>query len=455
MHAIRRWLSVLRTLTPSRPHALTPLLCLLLPTLATTAQAQYTSPGSGMNITPNRKEQLDRAIEDARWNLGPVRVQPWFGISNISYRDNIPTAPVDASGQQATTDDVTATGGAGLKLYLPFARDAGVLAAYAQPQYTWWNELDERNQLLGNYGAGLFTFFGRLELEATATRTEHLEITTTEVLDQLPATIDTLQAKSQVEVTSAIALAGSVSYSETSYDAEEGFDPALGLAARALDRNTTTSRLSLRYLLKSNRGYLGAGVQVEETEFDGAFGNRGNDGESVFFEMLLRGNKMDLDLDLVERDLQPTAGSTFEGYEATTGRAAVVLRPGWRFDFRLYGSRSLQYSLVDADQFFQEDRQGIGTGIELSSRMQMTAFYEVGENDYQGTLDGQLARADEDLTAYGADLHIELGRNLGLRIGARQTEIDSQNPLLDRELTEVTVGLSFGGIGWGGEGAGL
>jgi hypothetical protein len=43
--------------------------------------------------------------------------------------------------------------------------------------------------------------------------------------------------------------------------------------------------------------YLGAGVQVEETELDSAFGNRGNDGESVFFEMLLRGNKMDLDFD--------------------------------------------------------------------------------------------------------------------------------------------------------------
>ena len=417
------------------------------PELRAQASVGFTAPGSGMQLAPDRREQLDRAIEQARWNLGPVRIQPWIGIRNAGYRDNV----VTAEGEE--TDDVTATGGAGLKLYLPFARGDGVLAGYGTPEYTWWNELDERNELRGRYGLGLFTFLGRLQLEATSEWSEDYEIATAELLDRIPVERTRTRLGAQVEITSAVAVAGSADLEEVDHQIDEGFaGPAL--AAFRLDQETTRFRGSVRYLLRGENGHVGLGVQTEETDFD-ATDIRDNEGESLFAEARLRGNRIDLDLTAVQRDLEASAGSQFPGFEETTGSAALRLHPGWRFDVQLYASRDLRYSLVDAAGFFQEDRQGLGIRSEVTSRAELLVFYEIGENDFGIDTGAReiLERPDEDLTAWGAQTGLRIGESLSVVFGVRQTEIDSPRPELDRELQEILLSVNLGELTLGRGGA--
>lgn len=407
----------------------------------------FTSPGSGMQMVPDRKAQLDRAIEEARWNLGPVRVQPWIGIRNAGYRDNV----VTAEGEE--TDDVTATAGAGLKLYLPFARGEGVFAGYGTPEYTWWNELDDRNELQGRYGLGLFTFLGRLQLEATAERIEEYRIASAELLDPIPVERTRSRLGAQLELTSAVAVAGSADLDVVEHDVSEGFG-GRALDAFRLDQESTVFRGSLRYLLRGDRGHVGLGVQSEETDFD-ASDVRDNEGESLFAEARLRGNRLDLDLSAVQRDLEASSGSEFPGFEETTGSVAARLRPGWRFDVQLYASRSLRYSLVEAEGFFQEDRQGLGVQGEVTSRGRLLVFYEIGSNEFdvQAGAPGVDDRPDEDLTAYGAQAGVRIGETLSLTFGARRTEIDSPRPELDREIQEILFSVNLGELVLGQGGA--
>src|SRR5690242_10402067 len=85
----------------------------LLVATAAPALAQYRTAGTGFELFPSRKDQLTKAADAARWNLGPLRVAPWLGLRDVTYvREQSPTGG-------SARGDLTATAGAGLKVYLP------------------------------------------------------------------------------------------------------------------------------------------------------------------------------------------------------------------------------------------------------------------------------------------------------------------------------------------------
>ena len=410
----------------------------LLASLAPAA-AQMSPAGTGAVIPAPRQEQLEAALEEARWNLGPWRVAPWIGIENVGY-----VRGEQFSGAAADEDDdgdLTATAGAGLRAYLPFRSEA-MLAVHALPRYNWWQDDSERNAVIGRYGVGFFGFFNRLQTEVSARRVEDVGFLSADRLVQQPIRDDVALASAQLRLGGSTALFGSTTLGRTRV-LDTDADLAAG-AATLLDRDRQESRLGARYLLRGEQGYLGAGVLREQTDFVDAELERSSEGTSWYAEAMLRGNNMDVLLGYDQRDLEAQEGGEFPGFAGSTGRAALAFRPGHRLRLQLYGRRDLGYSAAAVDRFTEEQRVGLGVQLPIG-RGQIDGFYEQGDDRYFGEL-----AVTEDVTAYGASIGFRLGRFFGLSVGGRTTRFEPPGGP-EREIREVQGGL---GLSWGSSGGG-
>ena len=406
---------------------------LLLLVATAPAVAQYREAGAELQIQPNRKDQLEGAMQEAPWHLGKARLAPWIGLRSVDY-----VRELDAQGRQRP-GDWTATAGAGLRGYLKLGTHA-IAAAHAITEYSWWQKQDERNAPLGRYGLGLFGWFNRVEGEVTARRDEDVSFLSSDQLVREPTRNETLAASAQVRVLGSIAVFGGVTSDRTRIDATSDLtavDPAL-----LLDRDGTQVRGGLRYLLRGSRGYVGAGAFSERTEFQGGVSDaaRSNKGSSWYAESQVRGNHIDISLQYDHRDLEAD-DSAFPGYSAGDGRATISLHPGWRLRYQLYGSRQLQYSAQALGTFIEEERKGAGVNLTIG-KGGLQVFYETGGNDYFGT-----AARHEDVTARGAWLDFPI-RRINFRVGARQTDFEPAGGP-KRTLREAlgAATLSFGGPG--------
>jgi hypothetical protein len=403
------------------------------------AAAQMSTAGTGAGIPAPRQEQLEAALEEARWHLGPWRVAPWIGIENVGYVRGEQLAGDD--GDDEDDGDLTATAGAGFRAYLPFRSEA-MLAVHALPRYNWWQENSDRNAVIGRYGVGLFGFFNRLQTEISARRVEDLGFLSADRLVQQPIRADQALASAQLRIAGSTALFGSTMLDRTRI-LDTDADLAAG-AATLLDRDRQETRLGARYLLRGEQGYLGAGVLREQTDFVDAELERSSEGTSWYAEAMLRGNKMDVLLGYDQRDLEAQEGGEFPGFSGSTGRAALAFRPGHRLRFHLYGRRGLGYSAAAVDRFTEEQRVGLGVQLPIG-RGQIDGFYEQGDDRYFGELD-----LTEDVTAYGASVGFRLGRFFGLSVGGRTTRFEPPGGP-EREIREAQGGLA---LSWGSSGGG-
>jgi hypothetical protein len=408
---------------------LAPALMLFL--LAAPAAAQYTSPGEGLLEPLDRKQALEDAWSNARFRLGAVKIQPSFSLQDVAFVD------VVDSNDPAIDSDLTATVGAGLAAYLRLGD--GFLAFQALPQYTWWQDLEDRRRLTGTYGLGYFGFFSRGEAELTAQRIDELAIPNLQVLDRVPVVNDELSAKLDLTLSGAFGGFAEASEFETTFDPDEGTGP-IGSLTGGLDRTTSTQTVGVRW--KSSRFKIGVGVQNQETEFAPGADDRSNDGTSIAYRFDFKGNRVSAGLDIVDTELEPSsAESRFEPVSTPTGNAWVAIKTGWRVSWRVYGSQQIVYTLLGAAASSEDQRTGLGLTMEISERSSLLGFYEVGTHRYAEVAG---SRREDDLTAFGATFTTEVWRGIRLRAGYTRLEIDSVIPGESKEVSTILAGLSFG-----------
>ena len=397
---------------------------------------QYTPPGGPDLSDTERKERLAEAVEQARWDLGSVRVDPWFGIRDVGYVDR---------GDDLTSGedpDLTASVGAGLRFYLPTGPDA-TLVAHALPEYTWWQDRDDRNRLNGRYGLGFFGFWNRLTLEATATRDDSLGVASAERQEKVNTRREALGGSAELGITRSLRFFVSALQQDASYllEDDERNDPFLSDLQR-LDRTEEVYRAGVRFV--TPRGYrVGVGVEASEADFEDPGADRSNSGESPYLEISKLEGPWVTELDLVLRSLDPEPGSSFEPFEEVTGRFALSRTTEARLQPSFYARRDLVYSLATGFSYFEESRFGGRLGVDIGWRLRLDGFVETGTNDYTASVPG-LTRSD-DVTVTGVALEIQLRRAAALRIGYTNEDFDSDVPGFDRTLESFQVSISLAG----------
>lgn len=404
--------------------------------------AQYTPPGGAAEEPGTRQEKLDRAIEDARWRLGAVRVEPWFGLREIGYVDDAPPAGA-AAGTDGGDGQATVTAGAGFKAYLPTGPKV-VLAAHALPEYIWAEEASLR-RANGRYGAGFFGFFNRLTVEATATRAQQLGVATPELLRRTDTRADQAAASLELNVLRSLYVFADSTLTRVENLADDADDPELAGLAR-LDREEQVSRAGLR--LKSRGGWLiGLGVERSDVDFESAgsgpaAGDRSNSGTAPVLELAHPEGRLQVVADVAWRSLEAKGGAPFVPFDGVTGSLRLGWGEGGRLQPAIYVFRNLVYALDPSYSYLESDRYGLSLGLRLGHRTLLAVFAEAGTDDYQPTELAPLR--DDDQLAYGASAALELGRSLHLSLGWSREEYDSNLPGRDRELTVVRGGLTLG-----------
>ena len=387
---------------------------------------QYTPPGGREEIA-DHKEQLAEAVAGSRWHLGSVRLDPAFWISDLSWVDN-PGSGVEA--------DFSARVGAGLRAYQPVGPNS-TIAAYALPEYVYWQERSEERRLNQRFGLGSFTYFNRLQLELSARRNEDFGYVSSETFQRTTLREDLLLLEVEVPLFQSIAVRARGAQSSWESLAE---DEVLDAVFTDLNRDDTTWRGGLRYY-PSEEFYFGGGVGHAESEFADEADDRSNSGDYWYAELGYDRPKLGFQLDYQQNELEAEEGSSFGTYDGWTGNARVEWRPRETVAVRLYGSQALAYSIGFGSAFVDEI-YGAGLLLKIGWRLQLDLYAETGTHSYEVELGG-FGQSD-DVETYGAILTSKLGERMEVGIAYRKSTISPETVLPDRELEEIRGMFSFG-----------
>lgn len=413
---------------------------ILLSSPAAAQFAQYTPPGGPDGRPESLQERLEGAMEEARWRLGPVRLEPWLGLKDVGWVDNLSGAE-----QEDTGGDLTATAGAGLRAYLPTGPKV-VWAAHVLPEYVWFRDHDELNDVNGRYGVGFFGSFNRLQAQATLTRDQELGIVSSERLERASSRSDELALDAELRLAGSLYLFASWSEGQSDYLNAVGTavgDPGGRSDLDQLDRTERITRGGLRFRTRGGWA-IGVGAERSQVDFEQAAADRSNSGTSP---VLVISSPLDrrlyLGIDLVLRSLEPAAESTFLPYDGVTGMFHLLVgSEDSRLQPSFYASRNLVYALTAPYSYYEADRIGAALTLNLGWRTSVRAFGEVGRDDY-AALDPDLKRQD-DVTAFGVSLGFGLRSGVQLTLGFSREEVSSDLPGADRSVTFVRSGVSFG-----------
>ncbi len=400
---------------------------------------EYRPPGGLVQPPADRKGALEKAAEDARWHLGPVRIAPWWQLRDIQYVDNAFGASEGKKG------DFTASLGAGLSAY--FRTGPKIYwRAQALPEYVWWHEATERRRLGGRYGLSAFAFWNHLTVEATGERTQEQKFVSPEVAALAQARSDRGTLALDLAITDRITLFAGAE--------EVGLRNLVSTSAGEapfdqFDRNESLLRGGARYRLP--RGFsIGVGVERAVVDFVDAPErvDRSSVGTSPFVQLRQQNEDHFFDLEVAARSADPRPGSSFVPFNSTTARLEAGFGTGNRLGTSVYGSRGIVYTLAAGYSYLEDDRVGGALNFEVSRRTNLRLFAEVGRNSYQVATPGTPKRRD-NLRAYGGALSLATGRSSSFGIHLSRIDLTSNLPGFDRSVTAVGAGLTLRSGGGG------
>jgi hypothetical protein len=422
-------------------------LALLAAAPAAAQFSQYTAPGSLLQRSTTKREQMEKALENARWHFGPFRLSPWFAIRDAAYVSDVFSGTSGGfAGAGEEDPDFTITLGAGLQGFVPFGSKTFVTID-ALPQFVWWQEQEERRRLNGYYGAGVFAFFNRLNAEATVRRAEEQGVLTPEFEQRIHSRQDRIAGTLELEITRALfVFASAEAFDIDTLTEDLGDDPRLPPFDQ-LDRQERVLRGGLEYR-SGDKLRLAAGVERSEVEFnlDETGRDRSSSGTSPVVEAAYTGPRIKIDGGLAFRSLEPEPGSEFVPFDEITGLVRASWTPRWRLSYSLYGGRSLDYSLDEGYSHFTADRLGLAISSKVGRTSAVNLFGETGVHDYAASGPGGVPRED-DFTAYGTSVQLRLRETVQLILGVVRTELDSDIPGLDRSLTVFQTGVEISAFG--------
>ena len=399
---------------------------------------QYSSPGTLRQPLEDLKTSLDTAIEEARWDLGAIRVEPVFGLGDVIYVTDVFQ---DEEGQLQS--DWTASVEAGFEAFLP-AGQKTILYAQAVPRYTWWNKQSERRQLNGTYSAEAYGFFNRLTWELGLGLQQQLQFATPEV-EQL-TTVRNEQAVAGFE----LGLGRSFYWfndwrlRKTRYNEGEPDDAGIAPFSRN-DRDDEILRSGIRLRTRDDVS-VGIGVALTDSEFQDPTFDRSNSGTSPFVEADYQRDDWFLYGEVYFLDLEPENESDFVAFSGVGGELGASWSPN-RVRYSFYYRRDLTYSLSEIYSYFTQDRYGIRVDFEVSRLATLGGFLETGVDDYE-TIDVLALPREDDFNGWGLTLSMQLWERVDFDVGFRERDYESTIDQFDRSSTQIRVGLTlsvFGG----------
>ena len=405
--------------------------------------AQYVAPGGVAEARESTHNVIQRSMNDARWRLGRFYLSPWIGAHDITYLDN-----VGGSSGKDKQSDFTATIGAGLRVYRPIG-SALTLAAFALPEYVWWQRLEGRRRVNGGYGAGLFADLGRSGFELSAVRTESATFLSRELEEPINVQSDVGSGRAEVHVVGDLSVFAAGTLQRYTFPGNE--DTAADIALLERDERVLNGGIAFSLPIGLR---VGLGAESSAVDFISPVRDRSHKGTAPVLELDLEDSLLLLKVRAAARHLRPTRGSSFPPYDRATGSFLLQVQPTGRAALQVFADRNLVFSVDSRWAYFDDTGYGLAVLTSLGSFASVRVFGERGTNGFTPYVAGGDQRLDDFVTV-GADLRFRLGR-VGLLVGARRTRYDSNLSSFDRSVTVLRSGISLGPEGispWGSGGS--
>ncbi len=398
---------------------------------------QYTNPGSGALVQPEVKPTLEKAMGDALWRFGDVRLQPILGLRNIGYVSNISGKPGDK------VDDYTATGVVGVKAYLPIGKKV-IFAAHALPEYAWWKSTTTLRTWQYRYGAGLFGYFNRLTVEAKFTADDQQSYLSNELESPANITNDKGELNFAVRVSGPFSVFFGGSQEKAKYQ-DNGLRAFFPASVDLLNRTETVARGGILYK-RANGFAVGLGYERDNTDFTRTARDRSNSGGGPLLTVQHSGSRWTASIDASYRTLREKTGASFREFKALSGSGTIGLKTGGRTQVNIYGSKGLFYTLAAGTDYADEQRLGISGQMLVGWRTDLRVYYESGQAKYRSAVDVLDSRRTDDFDTVGLEAQFKVGESATFRLGYNETQFNSNQSQFDRKLKNIQVSLNFGGV---------
>lgn len=399
---------------------------------ATGAAAQYTVLGGSAGPGAPEEETLRESVEEARWSVGPLRLQPWLGLRDVSYVRQ----QQSVSGEAAARDQLTVTVGAGLRAYAPVGSRV-VWAAHALPEYVWWQDDESKDGLNGRYGMGFFGYANRLRFHLSHRLVEQQDFFSDEVQELTSTSAATSSVGAEVQVVRGIHVYGS--WERQDIEGDAGDDVRFTLLDRVEDGWSAGVRL------RSHRGWtLGVGVREAEGNFDDGARDLSFESEALTFDLAASVRRFQIDLRIEDAELRPQPGSDLPPLEETFGDARLGFEPPGRVGYELFAQRQRSFSIFASRALVVTQEQGLRLFLELGRSWNLRLLGGTGTLDAEGVA-GAPSQSDEyDL--WGATLAFTADRLGTLQLDFVQRSYDIG--LLDggREVSSLGLSLQLGAL---------
>ncbi len=385
-------------------------------------------------IVPLR-ESVEAQLEESRWRFGPFRVEPELKLTNLGYNDNV----FGVAEGEAKVDDYTATVGLGLRSIAPIGSKT-YFRIDAVPEYTWYQDLDERRQFGWEAGATLLGLFNRMSIEVGATTSDTVAVVNSEDPTPIPQTSDRARVKVEVEILRRLSLFAGFQRLTNEYEPEEG-DVNYAL----LNRDETAQRVGLRYEFRPRFSLL-AMVEQTEADFPDDETFTKNEGEAILAGFEYDRDEFFVNAVIGQRTIE-YPGSGAPKFDELTGSIFVGWQIVRRTQLQLRASRRPQYSVFVDNPYFLESRQGARLVVPMGQRFLAFGGASTGKNEYQAPViagDILVERVD-DLSSWEAGIGVRLFRSAVLTISTKADDYHSNLPGFDRKVVTTGMNLSFGG----------
>lgn len=407
--------------------------------LGAPALAQISTDVPPASRTLPAAEQVEQEMATARLRLGPLRLLPFFTLSNVGWTNN---ALVTSEG---TVDDYTASVSAGTKLVVPFGQKLFLRGTLA-PSYDWYYRTESLRSFGGVYSGELLALFNRMTLGGGGGYEQSIRAVSSEVARDVLRTTTTGFAKGEVEVLRRLSVFGGLG--AATYQQEDSTTPTPGLdPVSSLDRTETAWRLGVRYAFSStvSLGLMGEEVRTrfvtnsdaQDNDVQGAVLVARYDRERFYLEgtVGVREGKP-----VTPNDYYPEFQTVTYGYFASY----FVTRP---FEVQVLGSRRPVASLFLDNPYYFETLNGVALRYAVGRRVSLHVEGSLGSNRYVNpvlvTATGEIVTRIDDVARYGGGFDFAISRAVKVGLTASQERYDSNIDYYDRKAFRILGGLSI------------
>lgn len=384
------------------------------------------------------EETVRIEADEAKFRLGPVRLLPRIGLTNLGYNNNV----IGATSSQPAVGDWTGTISAGLGYLVPVG-GSFYLRGEAVPEYTWFKDLAERRAWGGSLAASVLALPKAFRLEAGGAWNRGTIFYSSEVVTPVVQESQSGRVHLDVPVTSRISVfaVGEVRKTTHPDDSQTIFS--------ATDRREDVVRGGVSFQVAEHLRFSAA-AERNRARFETQATFRDNTGTGYFGSVFYDRERFFVNLVLGVRRYEPE-DSTFEPFSGTTGGLFVSYFITRRLEAQLVGRRGVSNSVTNQSSYYVETTGGGALSYAIGRKLKVLAFGESGTNEYPLPDVATGTRRQDDLTRYGMAMTYALTPFVSLSGRVTRDELRSNLPGLDRSITYFNMGLNLSGTPKGGK----